>query len=144
MKRSFSLKWLFVGIAFLALICGWIADRLRWNAEVRQTKAELTELRSHQIGMLQHLHVYAPFPNTGPAAMPGGFGRDGDELLLSGGELDEKWAYAIMASGFPMVELYKVKVSPEAQAVVELTYELTSDGDYQRYRLHRPWLPFTL
>ena len=144
MKPSFSLKWLFVGIAFLALICGWIADRLRWNAEVRQTKAELMELRSHQFGMLEHLHVHAPFTNTWPAGMPSGFGHDGDELHLIGGELGEKWAYAVVASGFPMVELYKVKVSPEAQAVLELTYEWTSDGDYQRYRLHRPWLPFKL
>lgn len=29
MKLSFSLKWLFVGIAFLALLCGWIVDRRR-------------------------------------------------------------------------------------------------------------------
>ena len=43
MKPSFTLKWLFVGIAVLALICGWVVDHRRQSAEQRRLAYELED-----------------------------------------------------------------------------------------------------
>ncbi|MFO0896655.1 MAG: hypothetical protein U0836_04420 [Pirellulales bacterium] len=134
MKPSFSLKWLFISIVFLAVLCGWIASDQRWRAEHRRLTGELQDaeerledLHSDKGSMLMFL-----FLADGTLTE---YDWENDTVNLEDGELSERCAYAISASGFPTVTLFKVRVAPEAHELMRGNYDLEGDGDNRTYRL---------
>ncbi|MFO0898612.1 MAG: hypothetical protein U0836_14410 [Pirellulales bacterium] len=126
MKPTFSLKWLFVGMAFVAVLLGWIADHRRLAHEQMAAYQRMMEKR----WALEHL-----IWNNSPAARPTDVRFVGRSVGLTGGEIDERLASGLIGVCYPELELVNVAVRPEARAVLSQVYDLTVDGVVQHYRL---------
>ncbi len=139
----FSLKWLFVSIAFVALLCGWLADRLRLMSQLENEKHNTVLLEQNasrdRQALLNLVMLAGSFQYFGidyPDYIPGQ--EQGAVLLVIDGEVDEMAAFHLVGSRIPNITLKKVRILPEAKQILAERYDHTFDGEFHRYRLRRP------
>jgi len=140
MKPSFSLKWLFVGIAFAAVLCGWRADH-RQLSKVLQLERHNVLVQNNiaardRRNLLRLADLAATFGYFGfnyPDYLPG---KDqGMVLLMRDGVVEERDAATLTACAIPNIVLEHVEVFPEAETIMAEKYDHSFDGKYHRYRL---------